>query len=384
MTNYSSWDAKATALAREAEEQEKKEKEENDKALGLEGGPKGPPTAKAESELKELGGHSEKRKEFIDWSKQREANLTHSPQDDPIILEGDEVKDKAIRLSSSEGVTYVIPEGSGIVKLSFDKCKQVRVQVLGSIITSTIEAFRCADVTFELAVPIGTFQVDEVTSPVVVSFAEQDHVGRIYHQNAPGLSVGFGDVPAKVVGKSGDIQYSTRMSSEGLLTDVVRRGEGEFPIDLPGDRGYTNSQNNEQPEPEAAPAAEERRQKAEVKRQAGNEMFRANDFLQAAMEYTAALELDPTAGALYANRAQCWLKIGNHDKALEDAEKCTEVEPSNAKGWFRRGMSLHAMKRYQEAIPSLLEAEKLDPANKQIPEAIKMAQLMARREAAGA
>merc|ERR1712187_465045 len=102
------------------------------------------------------------------------------------------------------------------------------------------------------------------------------------------------------------------------------------------------------------------------------------------MEYSMALELDPTIDTVWANRSQCWLKLGNHEKALEDAIKCTEVDPSNAKGWFRKGMSLHAMKRYPEAIPALLEAEKIEPNNKQMPEAIKMAQMMARKQAAGA
>lgn len=388
MTNYNAWDSKATALVREADEQEKEEKLENDKALGLEGGPKGPPTAKAESELKELGEHSEKKKEFIDWSKKKEVDYTHAPQEEPIILEGEEVKDKLVRLTSSKDVTYVIPEGAGVVKLILDKCTGVRVRVLGSIITSTVEAVRCANVTFELAVPIGTFQVDECTSPVEVNFAEQDHVGRIYHQNSPGLSVSIGGAAADIVGKTGEVQHFTRITSAGLTTNFVQRGEGDFPKDLPGDHlgsGFNTVDGVrlpvEQPEPETAPAAEERRQKAEAKRLAGNEMFRANDYFQAAMEYTRALELDPTISALYANRSQCWLKLGNHEKALEDAEKVTELEPANPKGWFRKGMSLHAMKRFQEAIPALLEAEKLDPSNKQIPEAIKMAQMMCRRQA---
>lgn len=395
MTNYSAWDSKATALVREADEEEKKEKEDNDKALGLEGGPKGPPTAKADAEMKDLGGHSEKRKEFIDWSKQREVTQTHGPQEEPIVLEGAEVKDKALKLNGSENVTYVIPEGAGIIKLSLDRCKKVKIQVVGTIITSTIEACRCQDVSIELSVPIGTFQVDECTAPMLIIFAERDHVGRIYHQNSPGLSVGIGNVETvlghwgsnssvkgehELVGKAGNVQHQTRIAHDGLLTDVVRRGEGDFPVDLPGDRlgaGYST----DQPEPEAAPAAEERRLKAAMKRQAGNEMFRANDFLQAAMEYTSALELDPSMSALYSNRSQCWLKLGNHEKALEDAVRCTEVEPTNAKGWFRKGMSLHAMKRYPEAIPALLEAEKIEPSNKQVAEAIKMAQLMARKQA---
>ena len=39
--------------------------------------------------------------------------------------------------------------------------------------------------------------------------------------------------------------------------------------------------------------------------------------------------LAPDLGAAWANRAQCWLKMGDPAKALADAEKCTEVEPAN-------------------------------------------------------
>jgi len=123
------------------------------------------------------------------------------------------------------------------------------------------------------------------------------------------------------------------------------------------------------------------KEEAEKKRLAGNDMFRASDFAQAAALYTLCLELDPQQSAVWSNRAQCWLKLGDHEKALEDATKCTEVDPSNPKGWFRKGMSFHAMKRFPEAIPALLEAEKLEPTNKQILDAIKMAQLMARNTA---
>merc|ERR1712046_495319 len=101
--------------------------------------------------------------------------------------------------------------------------------------------------------------------------------------------------------------------------------------------------------------------------------------MQAAMQYTEALGFDETMSTVWANRAQCWLKLGNHEKALADATHCTEICPDYAKGWFRKGISLHAIGRYTQAIPALLEAEKLDPSNKQILDAVKMAQLMARK-----
>jgi len=139
-----------------------------------------------------------------------------------------------------------------------------------------------------------------------------------------------------------------------------------------------------QPEPEVESSQKERQELAAQRRQMGNDMFRANDFMHATVHYTEALHLDPTMGAVWANRAQCWLKLGNREKALADSRQCTEVDPANPKGWFRKGMSFHAMQHHAEAIPALLEAERLEPHNKQVADAIKMAQHMARKSAAGA
>lgn len=77
MTNYSSWDKKATALCQTVEEEDKEEEAKNNEALGLTAGPTGPPTAKAEKELKELSSLSEDRNKFIAWSKDREVVVTH-------------------------------------------------------------------------------------------------------------------------------------------------------------------------------------------------------------------------------------------------------------------------------------------------------------------
>jgi len=397
MTNYSSWDSKATALVKEAEEEDAQEKEAADKALGLEGGPKGPPTAKAEAQMKELEGHSEKRKEFVDWSKKREVEWTHKDESEPIRIEGDSVGDMSVKIVGSEGVTYIVPESSqrsseesdrprGIVKLTFDKCKRVKVQVLAPLITSSMEICRCEDLTVELVVPMGTIQVDECTSPVVITFAEPDHIGQLYHQNSTGLSVGYGGAEGtvEVIGKAGSVQYFTRMGSSGrshsLLTDVVRRGEGDFPIglgscgDIPG--GIIT---HDEPEGEAPPADEEMRRKADAQRQKANDMFRASDYMQAAAEYTVAMSLDPTCAALYANRAACMMKLGRSEDALADASKCVELDPTNAKGWFRKGVSLQKLEQYPEAIQALLEAEKFEPKNEDIKRGIKFCQFNARR-----
>lgn len=227
-------------------------------------------------------------------------------------------------------------------------------------------------------------QIDECVSPLRVRFAEYDHIGLFYHTNSPGLSIGWevvDGVAAELhnIGQSGDVQLCTRAPAGGeqkeLVTTVVQRGEGEFPIEPTDSASSSQGVTTEQADIS---------QKANARRQAGNDMFRASDFMQAAMEYTSSLELDPKVAAVWANRSQCWLKLGDHEKSLADAVKCTELDPSNAKGWFRQGISLHAMNRFPEAIAPLLQAEKLEPNNKQTTDAIRMAQLMARRQAGGA
>eukprot|EP00928_Gymnodinium_smaydae_P066558 TRINITY_DN49549_c0_g1_i1.p1 TRINITY_DN49549_c0_g1~~TRINITY_DN49549_c0_g1_i1.p1 ORF type:complete len:389 (+),score=91.09 TRINITY_DN49549_c0_g1_i1:70-1236(+) len=383
MTNYSTWESRANRLVEEADADDKKEEAAANKALGLEEGPKGPPTVKAEQQRKELDEHSQKRKEFVDWCNKREVCFTHENQEAPIELSGDDVKGKAVALKESKKVTYVFPEGAGVLKLSLDRCEDVVVRVKDRLVTSTIEICRCAELSLELDHPCGTLQVDECQRQVRVQFQERDHVGSIYHQNSPGLAVSCGgaDSEFRAVGLEGQAQFCTKPSPPGapepLYTTAVRRGEGEFPVEVPYAEAVTGRAGES--ESQDGPSAEQRKEEAERKRLEGNDMFRANDFMQAAALYSSAIKLDPTMSSVWANRSQCWLKLGDHEKALDDAIRCTEVDPKNPKGWFRKGMSLHAMKRYPEAIPALLEAEKLEPSNKQIAEAIKMAQLMARR-----
>jgi hypothetical protein len=385
MTNYGVWDAKASALAKEVEEEEKREKAENDRACGTEEGLIGPPTVKAKAERKELEQHSEKRKEFIDWSKKREVDYTHTKQEEPIEIVCQEGDAKGVRLVSSEDVTYVLPAtNTGLAKLMIDKCRRVRVLVDANIITSSIEVYACDELHVELTHPLGTIQVDECVGPAQIQYAERDHVGQIYHQNSPGLKLGWGGEWHQV-GIARSAQFVTALSSacsqEPLVTEAVVRGEKDFPLNLPSAGGDRSGTQVNESDADPGLADEDRRRRADEKRAAGNEMFRASDFMQAALQYTESLQLLPESYPVLANRAQCWLKLGNHEKALEDATQCTVVDPSNPKGWFRKGMSLHALKRFAEAIPALLEAEKLEPNNKQIPEAIKMAQLMARKAA---
>lgn len=262
-----------------------------------------------------------------------------------------------------------------------EKCRGVVVRLEGALVTRCVEVEQSSDLEIRAGAELATLQVDNCPGDVRVRFANRESAGAVYHQGCPGLRLGLGDGPLEAVGSDDAVQFCTRLSSSAgrdtFESAVVSRRQGEWP-EFPGATSRTASQ----PEPETPPEGEERQRCAEEARARGNAAFRNSDFMQAAAEYSTALSFDPGSGVVLANRAQCWLKLGHHDKALADAIECTEVDPANVKGWFRKGMALHAAERYEEAIPALLAAEERDPKNKQVADAIRMAQLKARQAAA--
>lgn len=394
MTDYGKWDKKATEAIKQIEEEDACEKEVCDKALGLTEGMKGPPTAKAEKELKELDSHSEEKQKIMDQMNGREVIIKREPQEKPIVLEHSEVGGKGVRIQDSKDCHFVIPKDVSVLKIFIERCDNCHVNVQGQIMTSTVEIWKCAELDVEIPMQLGVLQVDGCDKgPVRVKFAGLDNVQDIYHHNAPGLEVSWGltvdDEPGSMnVGRAYEEgQFITRRVQghpDLLVTEPVRRDATDFPLTLhcPDSKDAQRPGVTEQPEQEPVPKdvlLEQKKQQANVVREKGNDCFRNSDFMQAAAHYSEALVLDEENHTVWANRAQCWLKIGNHQKALDDATKCTELCPTYAKGWFRKGISYHAMGKYTQAIPALCEAEKFDPKNKQITDAIKMAQLMARQ-----
>lgn len=80
---------------------------------------------------------------------------------------------------------------------------------------------------------------------------------------------------------------------------------------------------------------------------AGNEAYKAGDFDGAASKYTDALkseelEVDDRA-TLLANRAQAWIRKGEHAAAEEDCTAALALQPTNVKAMFRRASSREAM-----------------------------------------
>lgn len=138
----------------------------------------------------------------------------------------------------------------------------------------------------------------------------------------------------------------------------------------------------------------------------GNEAFSAGEYAQAVLYYTIALDRAadlPDATTIteklsnecsystpctqlfarhivLSNRSASFLKLGHHEKALKDGTEAEIIDPTYVKGIFRKGLALHAMGRYEEAIKSLASAQKLEPKNKQIKQALQFAEVRMHQE----
>lgn len=130
------------------------------------------------------------------------------------------------------------------------------------------------------------------------------------------------------------------------------------------------------------------KEECEMQKKKGNEAFSSGEYAQAVLFYTLGLDkvaelqsttnsanLDDVAPILYSNRAACFLKLGHHEKALDDTNKSIQLNPTYVKAIFRKGLALHAMKRYSEAMPVLAQAHKIEPKNKQIKQALQFAEI---------
>lgn len=88
----------------------------------------------------------------------------------------------------------------------------------------------------------------------------------------------------------------------------------------------------------------------------GNAAFKSANYKDAITWYTKALELDKTEETLYSNRAAAYSSIGDHKAALADADKTIELKPKWVKGYFRKGMALHKLGRFEEAVEAFTKA----------------------------
>lgn len=100
----------------------------------------------------------------------------------------------------------------------------------------------------------------------------------------------------------------------------------------------------------------------------GNNLLKDGNCQAAIEKYTEAINLCEEKDVaslqiLYSNRSAAYLKNGEYEKALNDAEKCIDIAPDWVKGYGRKAAVLKEMKNLHEAINVANEGLKLESTN---------------------
>lgn len=71
-------------------------------------------------------------------------------------------------------------------------------------------------------------------------------------------------------------------------------------------------------------------------------------------KFTQAIEIEPQNHVLYSNRSAVYAATSDYQKALDDANKATEIKPDWAKGWSRKGAAARGLGDLRMSYLSIL------------------------------
>jgi len=96
-----------------------------------------------------------------------------------------------------------------------------------------------------------------------------------------------------------------------------------------------------------------------------NSVFVDEDYDTALDLYTQAVAAAPGCADLYVSRAQVHLKKDDFTSAISDANKAIELDATNSKAYFRKGVACFSMEEYTTAKVAFEKGRELDDKNAQ-------------------
>mmetsp|Transcript_4266 Transcript_4266/g.6029 ORF Transcript_4266/g.6029 Transcript_4266/m.6029 type:complete len:404 (+) Transcript_4266:86-1297(+) len=389
MTDFVKWDKVAREVVADVIAEADKEIKENDAALGLDRAPLSAAEADdqiAHQELKEVRKKWNEREaaeqaiKLVVTRIDEEATVELRPED---FTDGKRVAALYGCMRTKIRLTPALSEV--LIKLFIEDCEDLEVLLDCSLTTSFVDVSRCKRVNIIVNQKLHTIQCD-LSENIIISWASanlfdaaQPEGPRIYHAGCKKLCINAG--ANRSITNDDDCtdkeqQFLTHLIDNTLITEkiIVSGDSGR----LLGATQRDLDQEQTRLERQASRQAEQNQ--VQIERNKGNDAFSKREYTQAILHYTLALDASTETAAkdkavLLANRAACWLKLGHPDKALTDATQAVDLDPDYPKAYFRKGLALHALQRYKDALPVLGTAQKLEPKNKQVAEAIRFAEM---------
>eukprot|EP01044_Picomonas_judraskeda_P018132 COSAG03_NODE_3536_length_1961_cov_2.366273_2_plen_309_part_01 len=111
----------------------------------------------------------------------------------------------------------------------------------------------------------------------------------------------------------------------------------------------------------------------------GNQALKEKNYDEAIAAYTDAIRLDGNNHVYYSNRSAAHASKKAFTEALNDAEKCVQMEPSFARGFGRKGAALYGLGRYADAIVAYKRGLKEDGGNAALKAGLEQAEAAKQR-----
>lgn len=108
-------------------------------------------------------------------------------------------------------------------------------------------------------------------------------------------------------------------------------------------------------------------EEAKLAKEEGNKHFKETNYEEAIKCYSKAIKLNPETknetAIYYKNRAACYLKIENYEKAAKDSSAALDRTPNDPKAIFRRIQAFEGMERWEDAYKDAVTLMRVDAKN---------------------
>lgn len=118
---------------------------------------------------------------------------------------------------------------------------------------------------------------------------------------------------------------------------------------------------------------EEKVAESEHLKNEGNRLMKEEKYQEALQMYTRAINIDPRNPIFYCNRAAAWIRLGDYDKSISDANQSLRYNPRYSKAFVRLGDTYYRMNKFREAANEYQKAIEIEPENEDYKNKLTMA-----------